>query len=165
MAERRRRPAARPAAKPTAEKPAAGAPDRPEGLDGDAPVPLRGSAARVVSNMTTSLEVPTATSFRVVPAKLLEVNRLILNNQLARTGTAGKVSFTHLIGWAIVQAVQAVPAHQFEFRRPCAHQDGAAGELSEPDASTQWRAGRVPARPCQSWVLPSTSSGQTAPDR
>jgi 2-oxoglutarate decarboxylase len=86
-------------------------------------VPLRGSAARVVSNMTTSLEVPTATSFRVVPAKLLEVNRLILNNQLARTGTAGKVSFTHLIGWAVVQAVQAVPAINSSFAAP-AGEDG-----------------------------------------
>ena len=77
--------------------------------DGTA-LPIRGSAARVVANMTSSLGVPTATSFRVVPAKLLEVNRLILNNQLARSGAAGKVSFTHLIGWAIVQAVQSVPA-------------------------------------------------------
>jgi multifunctional 2-oxoglutarate metabolism enzyme len=88
-------------------------------------VPLRGSAARVVSNMTSSLEVPTATSFRVVPAKLLEVNRLILNNQLARTGTAGKVSFTHLIGWAVVQAVGAVPAINSSYSGP-ARQDGAA---------------------------------------
>ena len=95
---------------------------RPAGVDGTT-VPLRGSAARVVSNMTSSLEVPTATSFRVVPAKLLEVNRLILNNQLARTGTAGKVSFTHLIGWAVVQAVQAVPAINSSFSGP-AHQDG-----------------------------------------
>jgi multifunctional 2-oxoglutarate metabolism enzyme len=94
----------------------------PAGVDGTT-VPLRGSAARVVSNMTSSLEVPTATSFRVVPAKLLEVNRLILNNQLARTGTAGKVSFTHLIGWAVVQAVQAVPAINSSFSGP-AHQDG-----------------------------------------
>jgi len=73
-------------------------------------VPLRGSAARVVTNMTASLAVPTATSFRAVPAKLLEANRLILNNQLARTQSAGKVSFTHLIGWAVVQALRAVPA-------------------------------------------------------
>jgi 2-oxoglutarate dehydrogenase E1 component len=83
-------------------------------VDGTAQ-PLRGSAARVVANMTTSLGVPTATSFRVVPAKLLEVNRLILNNQLARTGAAGKVSFTHLIGWAIVQALKAVPALNASF--------------------------------------------------
>jgi 2-oxoglutarate dehydrogenase E1 component len=66
--------------------------------------------------MTSSLTVPTATSFRVVPAKVLEVNRLILNNQLARSGAAGKVSFTHLIGWAIVQAVQSVPALNSSFR-------------------------------------------------
>jgi 2-oxoglutarate decarboxylase len=85
---------------------AAGRAGAPEGTI----VPLRGSAARVVANMTSSLGVPTATSFRAVPAKLLEVNRLILNNQLARSGAAGKVSFTHLIGWAIVQAVQAAPA-------------------------------------------------------
>ncbi|HXW78843.1 MAG TPA: 2-oxo acid dehydrogenase subunit E2, partial [Acidimicrobiales bacterium] len=89
------------------DKPAPG-PVAP-GTEG-ATVPLRGGAARLAANMTTSLEVPTATSFRVVPAKLLEVNRLILNNQLARSGTAGKVSFTHIIGWAVVQAVQTVPA-------------------------------------------------------
>ncbi len=76
---------------------------------------LRGSAARVVSNMTTSLGVPTATSFRVIPAKILEVNRLILNNQLARVGTSGKVSFTHLIAWAVVQAVRVVPAINSSF--------------------------------------------------
>lgn len=98
-------------------------PQPPSGaLDGTT-VPLRGSAARVVSNMTTSLEVPTATSFRVVPAKLLEVNRQMLNNQLVRTGTAGKVSFTHLIGWAVVQAVSSVPAINASFAEP-ARQDG-----------------------------------------
>ncbi len=59
--------------------------------------------------MTASLGVPTATSFRVIPARLLEVNRKILNNQLSRTGSAGKVSFTHLIGYAAVEAMRAVP--------------------------------------------------------
>jgi hypothetical protein len=52
--------------------------------------------ARIVENMEASLTVPTATSVRTVPAKLLEVNRQILNNHLGRTGR-GKVSFTHLI--------------------------------------------------------------------
>ncbi len=59
--------------------------------------------------MTASLAVPTATSVRNVPAKLLEVNRQILNNQLART-TGAKVSFTHLIGYAVVRGLEAVPA-------------------------------------------------------
>ncbi len=75
---------------------------------------LRGAAGRIVANMEASLGVPTATSVRVVPAKLLEVNRTILNNQLART-TGGKVSFTHLIGYALVKGVIAVPAMNAAF--------------------------------------------------
>ena len=82
------------------------------------PSPLRGAAARVVANMTASLGVPTATSFRVVPARLLEVNRRILNNQLSRTGAAGKVSFTHIIGYAVIQALKAVPVLNSTFVPP-----------------------------------------------
>ncbi len=70
--------------------------------------PLRGAAARIAVNMEASLGVPTATSVRTVPARLLEVNRLILNNQLART-TGAKVSFTHIIGYAVVRALLDVP--------------------------------------------------------
>ena len=55
------------------------------------------------------MTVPTATSVRTVPAKLLEVNRALLNRHLARTSGA-KVSFTHLIGWAVVRALRSVPA-------------------------------------------------------
>jgi 2-oxoglutarate dehydrogenase E1 component len=66
--------------------------------------PLRGAAARIVENMKASLAVPTATSFREVPAKLLEVNRRVINGYLGRT-RGGKVSFTHIIGYAIVRAI------------------------------------------------------------
>ncbi len=83
-------------------------------LDGEEPEPLRGASARVVQNMEASLGVPTATSVRAVPAKLLEVNRQILNNQLART-RGGKVSFTHLIGYAAVRALQATPRMNASF--------------------------------------------------
>ena len=76
--------------------------------------PLRGAAGRIVANMEASLGVPTATSVRVVPAKLLEVNRTIVNNQLKRT-TGGKVSFTHLIGYAVVKGLAAVPAMNAAF--------------------------------------------------
>ena len=76
--------------------------------------PLRGAAGRIVANMEASLGVPTATSVRVVPAKLLEVNRTIINNQLGRT-TGGKVSFTHLIGYAVVRSLVAVPAMNAAF--------------------------------------------------
>ena len=71
--------------------------------------PLRGAAALIAKNMAKSLEVPTATSFREVPAKLLEVNRSVINGYLGRT-RGGKVSFTHLIGFAVVRAIhEAVP--------------------------------------------------------
>ncbi len=80
--------------------------------------PIRGAAARIVANMEASLGVPTATSFRVVPARLLEVNRRLLNDELARSGTAGKVSFTHLIGFAVVEALVAVPAINASFVAP-----------------------------------------------
>ena len=70
---------------------------------------LRGAASRTAANMEASLSVPTATSVRTVPAGLLEVNRLILNNQLART-TGAKVSFTHIIGYAVVRALHDMPS-------------------------------------------------------
>jgi multifunctional 2-oxoglutarate metabolism enzyme len=76
---------------------------------GPEPQRLRGAGARIVENMETSLGVPTATSVRDVPAKLLEVNRRIINNYLRRT-RGGKVSFTHLIAYAMVRAVEDVPA-------------------------------------------------------
>ncbi len=75
---------------------------------------MRGAAARIALNMEASLSVPTATSVRTVPAKLLEVNRAILNQHLART-SGGKVSFTHLIGFAAVRALQAVPVLNSSF--------------------------------------------------
>ncbi|MGQ0616490.1 MAG: multifunctional oxoglutarate decarboxylase/oxoglutarate dehydrogenase thiamine pyrophosphate-binding subunit/dihydrolipoyllysine-residue succinyltransferase subunit [Acidimicrobiia bacterium] len=72
--------------------------------EGPVPEPIRGAGARIVANMEASLGVPTATSFREVPAKLLEVNRRVVNGYLART-RGGKVSFTHLIGYAVVRAI------------------------------------------------------------
>src|SRR5699024_11859059 len=65
-------------------------------------VKLRGPAAAVARNMDESLGVPTATSVRDVPVKLLFDNRLVINNHLKRH-RAGKVSFTHLIGWAMIE--------------------------------------------------------------
>lgn len=71
--------------------------------------PIRGAGLAIVANMERSLSVPTATSFRNVPAKLLEVNRSVINGYRNRTGQS-KVSFTHLIAFAIVRAIaDAVP--------------------------------------------------------
>jgi 2-oxoglutarate dehydrogenase E1 component len=91
---------------PSAPK-APGAPATPP--PGDAELNrLRGAAARTAQNMAASLSVPTATSVRAVPAKLLIDNRIVVNNHLQR-GRGGKVSFTHLIGYAVVQALAALP--------------------------------------------------------
>src|SRR3954468_22430985 len=71
--------------------------------------PIRGAGAAIAANMERSLTVPTAPSFRNVPAKLLEVNRKVINGYRSRSGQ-GKVSFTHLIGYAVVRAIaDAVP--------------------------------------------------------
>jgi multifunctional 2-oxoglutarate metabolism enzyme len=75
---------------------------------------LKGAAARTVANMESSLGVPTATSVRAVPAKLLIDNRVVINNHLRR-GRGGKVSFTHLIGFALVKAVAKFPAMNRSF--------------------------------------------------
>jgi multifunctional 2-oxoglutarate metabolism enzyme len=102
-------PAATPAPAAAAPKPAAKPAPKPASAGTDSGEVLRGAAARVVTNMEASLKVPTATSVRPVPAKLLEVNRRIANNHLTRS-RGGKLSFTHIIGWAIVKALGDVPA-------------------------------------------------------
>ncbi len=81
--------------------------------------PIRGVAARVVQSMEASLNVPTATSVRAIPAKLMIDNRTVINNHLARA-RGGKVSFTHLIGYAMVKALRAMPEMNTFF----AEQDG-----------------------------------------
>lgn len=70
--------------------------------------PIRGVAARVVQSMEASLTVPTATSVRAIPAKLLIDNRIVINNHLKRT-RGGKVSFTHLIAFAMIEAIKQMP--------------------------------------------------------
>ncbi len=103
-------PAPPPAPAKPALAPAAGA---PSAID-EHSTPLKGAAARVVANMEASLEIPTATSVRAVPAKLLEDNRTVINRHLARS-RGGKVSFTHLIGYALVRALLDHPEMNASF--------------------------------------------------
>src|SRR5215207_4229466 len=70
---------------------------------------LRGAPARTAKNMDISLSVPTATSVRSLPVKLLIDQRVVINNHLRRA-RGGKVSYTHIIGFAMVQALKTVPA-------------------------------------------------------
>lgn len=100
---------AKPAA--AAAKPAAPATEAPEGPEY---VTLRGPSAAVAKNMNASLELPTATSVRAVPVKLLFDNRIVINNHLKRA-RGGKISFTHLIGFAMVQAIKAMPSMNWSF--------------------------------------------------
>jgi 2-oxoglutarate decarboxylase len=118
--------------------------------------PIRGVAARIVSNMDASLQVPTATSVRAVPAKLIADNRIVINNHLAR-GRGGKVSFTHLIGYAMVRALAVHPEMNHSFAlvggkpvtvTPDGVNLGIAIDLVKPDGS-------------RNLVVPSIKSAQT----
>lgn len=107
--------------------------------------PLRGVAARVVQSMEGSLSVPTATSVRVVPAKLMIDNRTVINNHLKR-GRGGKVSFTHIIGYAMIKALRAMPEMNNFFtdldgKPAIGHPEhinlGIAIDLAKPDGTRQ----------------------------
>src|SRR5215216_4295055 len=137
-------PASEPAARTGTKAPAKAEP-APEGDGKAAPelVPLRGAAARIVEAMEASREVPTATSVRTVPARLLEVNRSVLNGHLRRR-QGGKVSFTHLIAYAVVKALEAVPVMTTMYRevdgkpnaaRPEHVNLGLAVDTRRPDGS------------------------------
>src|SRR6266487_2949060 len=76
--------------------------------------PITGPAARLVQYMTDSLSVPTATSFREVVVDTLDARRKELNAGLAASGK--KISFTHLIGFAIVRAAQQLPVMTHAFQ-------------------------------------------------
>ncbi|HET7659381.1 MAG TPA: 2-oxo acid dehydrogenase subunit E2, partial [Oryzihumus sp.] len=111
----------------------------------DETVPLRGPAARVVTNMESSLAVPTATSVRAVPAKLLIDNRVVINNHLQRS-RGGKVSFTHLIGYAVVKALAVMPEMNNGYTekdgkpalvRPAHVNLGLAIDIAKPDGTRQ----------------------------
>ncbi len=111
-------PKAKPRPETAAAEPAKGE-GRPVAKDPKPPAPaqasdeptyttLRGAPARTVQNMDASLSVPVATSVRTVPVKLLWDNRTVINNHLARA-RGGKVSFTHIIGYALIKALKAMP--------------------------------------------------------
>jgi 2-oxoglutarate decarboxylase len=135
-------------APPRTETPKPREPQVPRGtgpVNEDIIVPLRGASGRVVSNMEASLEVPTATSVRAVPAKLLIDNRVVINNHLRRS-RGGKVSFTHIIGFAVVKALASMPEMNYAFGeqdgkpvliKPAHVNFGLAIDISKPDGTRQ----------------------------
>jgi len=80
-------------------------------------IPLRGAAAALVKYMEESREVPTATSFRTVRVDLLDQRRRQLNQAIQAAGRPEKVSYTHLIAFAVVRAVKDVPSMAVTFER------------------------------------------------
>ena len=108
---------------PVARTVAAPAPEPPRPTPVPSPAPakpgqtnvaLRGAASKIVANMETSLTVPTATSVRNIPVKVLEENRRVINNHLALQGQT-KASFTHIIAWALVKAIEKYPRMNSSF--------------------------------------------------
>ncbi|MGO1884383.1 MAG: multifunctional oxoglutarate decarboxylase/oxoglutarate dehydrogenase thiamine pyrophosphate-binding subunit/dihydrolipoyllysine-residue succinyltransferase subunit [Citricoccus sp.] len=109
----------------------------------DKVTPLRGMARAVAKNMDASRSMPTATTVRDVPAKLLIDNRVVINNHLKRS-RGGKVSFTHIIGYALIRALAQYPAMNVLYReengKPSAVQPahvnfGLAVDLPQKDGS------------------------------
>ena len=76
---------------------------------GDDVQPLRGIAAQIAENMAASLSIPLATSQRTIAVKVMDENRRIINQHRTLVGKS-KVSYTHMIGWAIVKALEDIPA-------------------------------------------------------
>ena len=136
--------------KGTAKKPAASAaePEKKAPADDALQVSeerLRGAPARTATNMESSLTLPTATSVRAVPVKLLFDNRIVINNHLRRA-RGGKVSFTHLIGYAMVKALESMPEMNHSYTevggkpgvaKPEHVNFGLAIDLQKPDGTRQ----------------------------
>jgi 2-oxoglutarate decarboxylase len=140
------RPAAPPPAAAPETAPAAAGPEEPAvETAAEQVTPLRGASARVVANMNASLSIPVATSVRAVPAKVLIDNRTVLNNHLSRA-RGGKVSFTHLVGYALVQALAGMPEMNVSYSeidgkphvvQPAHVNLGIAIDIAKPDGSRQ----------------------------
>lgn len=142
-------PVAKTTAKPAKQAPIPAQAPKPEpkaeqdAADEDKVTPLRGMTKTLAANMDQSLTVPTATSVRTIPAKLMIDNRIVINNHMARS-RGGKVSFTHIIGWALIQTLKEFPSQNVFYAEPDgkpsvvapAHVNlGIAIDLPKPDGT------------------------------
>lgn len=77
---------------------------------------IKGVAAKIVTNMEESLEIPTATSLRVIPVKMLIEDRTIINRHLEQRGDP-KATFTNFIAWAVIRALKDYPtlSHSLQY--------------------------------------------------
>ncbi|HLF41223.1 MAG TPA: 2-oxo acid dehydrogenase subunit E2, partial [Acidimicrobiia bacterium] len=146
-----------PARKITAAPEKTPAPAAPAQENGIKPAPIRGAAARIVENMEASLGVPTATSARVVPARLIEVNRRVANNYLLRMQRPGKVSFTHLIGYAVLRALEHMPVMNSAYSLV----DGKPGVIRFPHVNLGLAVDLTKADGSHSLVVPNIKEAET----
>ena len=89
---------------------------------------LKGPVAMLATAMEQSLAIPTATSFRTLGVGMLDQKRRQLNDALSSAGKPQKISFTHLVAYAIAQAARDVPGMTATFRR----ENGAALRADQP---------------------------------
>ncbi|MGP6176546.1 multifunctional oxoglutarate decarboxylase/oxoglutarate dehydrogenase thiamine pyrophosphate-binding subunit/dihydrolipoyllysine-residue succinyltransferase subunit [Microbacterium sp. A196] len=115
----------------------------PNEENADQVTPLRGLTKTLAVNMDKSLTIPTATSVRTIPAKLMIDNRIVMNNHMARS-RGGKVSFTHLIGWALIKTLKEFPSQNVAYAEidgkpsvvaPAHVNLGIAIDLPKPDGT------------------------------
>ena len=118
--------------------------------------PLRGVAAKIVANMEASLSVPTATSVRTIPVKVLEENRRIINNHLALSGQP-KASYTHIIAWAIAKAIKEQPRLNSAF----VEQDGQPARIDREDVNIGLAIDVERKDGSRSLVVPNVKRAQT----
>jgi 2-oxoglutarate decarboxylase len=79
--------------------------------------PIKGPAAALAGYMEQSLAIPTATSFRAIEVDALDARRKEINAALRAAGRSEKVSFTHVIAFALVRAAHEQPVMTHAFRR------------------------------------------------
>ena len=161
-----------PPAAPQASKPATQQPVTPQPLNPATPQPtprptpvpsnqttspLRGAAGKIAQNMELSLSMPTATSIRNIPVKVLEENRRVVNNHLALTGQP-KASFTHIIAWAIVNAVKQFPRMNAAFAMQT---DGTPSRIDHEDVNVGIAIDVERKDGSRSLLVPNVKRGQT----
>lgn len=117
--------------------------------------PLRGPAGKIVENMEASLGVPTATSVRTVPVRLMEENRTLINDYQRYVG-GDKISFTHIISYGIVQALKAFPVMNSTIQY-----DGAVPQHVQPNHVNFGLAIDVEKRGKRSLLVPNIKAAET----
>jgi multifunctional 2-oxoglutarate metabolism enzyme len=122
----------------------------------DSIIPITGIGERVVANMESSLHVPVATTIRTMPIKALEENRNVINNHLARNKKK-KISFTHILAWAIVRALVKYPQMNDGFAR----QDGKPVRVKRGSVNMGLAVDAVRKDGSRGLVVPSVKNTQT----